>query len=482
MTGTWHNLGLPRPRPGWTLLECVMVVALMGMIFALAAPVLHSAAAAYRASQPRVLAVQEGRFVLAHAARALCGARAVLAAVDAGAGTAYLEFLAADGTVTVLQRTDAAGDTVEFGPAGSPATLARHCSALAVRCYAADGTPLASPLTEAGAAAEVEVAVDVADPEGTLAPTTLVTRVRLARPRPTIVLNEIMYDPTDGPASTHQWVELYNPTHEDVDVAGWQLWTKDKDEIDTLYADVAHGGSSIVPAGGYGVVTDTDSGLYAEAVTNGSFEDGMSGWSRDFGSYDLTSDAPVGDKKIEIYYHTWAKLWQTFDVPAGGAVTFSFWEMEAPGQWGGRILVRLRDLDTGITHVPYDGPTSEQWTLHTFDVSYLAGHQVKIELKYCAYNGFLPRSYFDGISLVVSPFPADCARLVTDNDIGKDLADEHLFIGRGRRVEDAMAFKKSWGGDGDGTTLSRVSPWAPGAEQASWTSGPYGGTPGEANP
>ena len=477
----------PRPAAGWTLLECLLVVAIMGMIFASIAPLIHAASASYDAADPRIQMAQEARFALGHLASALRQARAVTGFTDNGAGAASLAFLAHDGTPMVLAR-QAGSRVVQLGPAASPGTAGMNCTGLAVRCYTADGTPLAYPLTNPGGAAAVEAAITVADPRGKGTPATFTTRVALERPRPTVVINEVMYSPPAalGSKSTNRWIELYNPTSGPVDVAGWYLWNKNKDEIDTLSADTDHGGSSsVIPAGGYAVITDRDTQLYngPECIVNGSFESGTSSWSKDFSQYDVTSGAPVGGKKIEIYYWSWAKLWQTFNVPDGHA-TFSFWEMDPSGSFGGRVLVNLIDQTTGITYVPYDGPTSETWTQHTFNVSYLAGHTVKIEFKYCPWNGYFPRAYFDGISITVSAFPksADCVLLrVNDNELGNNLDEERIYIGRGQRMEDGVIFLKAWAGDGDGSTLSRTSPYAPPTEQTTWFPGIYGGTAGLPN-
>ena len=462
-------------------MECILVAAIMAIVFAAIAPLLHSATLSYNATDSRVGLAQEARFALAHAAASLRQARAVTAASDDGNGAAGLVFLADDGTTMVLSRAAGSGDLL-FGPAASPARLSRNCGGLAIRCYQADGSALASPLTDPGAVASVEVALTVTDPDGRTPPLVFTTRATLARPRPTIVINEVMYKPPAaiGPKDKFQWVELHNTTSQPIDVAGWYLWTKKKDEIDTLEADTAHGGTSVIPAGGYAVVTDRDTALYGECLTNGGFESGFSGWGSDTYDKTVTSTDPVeGSKRAEIYWHTWARLWKYCDVPAGGSVAFSFWERRHPDTVGGQIFAQISG--NGFSVTCYSGPASDDWTFHCVDAGIVAGASAKVYLKFCP-SGTGGRGCYDAVSVVWSPVSASAAKLrVNDNAIGDDLEDEQVYLSQGQRVHDAVVFRKEWAGDGDGSTLSRTSPYAPATEQATWAPGPYGGTPGAAN-
>jgi cardiolipin synthase len=71
----------------------------------------------------------------------------------------------------------------------------------------------------------------------------------------TLLLNEIMFHPSEN-ENTNEWIELYNPTAESIDVNGWML--ADEKETDTLVADIENGdGSTGIPPGGYAIVTDT---------------------------------------------------------------------------------------------------------------------------------------------------------------------------------------------------------------------------------
>ncbi|MGB3087447.1 MAG: hypothetical protein WBC53_06960, partial [Phycisphaerae bacterium] len=71
---------------------------------------------------------------------------------------------------------------------------------------------------------------------------------------------------------------------------------------------------------------------------------------------------------------------------------------------------------------------------------------------------------------------------VNDNEIGKNLEEcEVLLASPEGRLHDGVVFQKVWGGDGDGTTLSRVHPFSPSTEAETWKPGPFAGTPGALN-
>jgi phosphatidylserine/phosphatidylglycerophosphate/cardiolipin synthase-like enzyme len=75
-----------------------------------------------------------------------------------------------------------------------------------------------------------------------------------------LLINEVMYHPTEN-EGTNEWIELYNPTSEPIDVTGWTL--TDEKETDQLQADTDHGdGTTVVPPGGYALITDKGTTVY----------------------------------------------------------------------------------------------------------------------------------------------------------------------------------------------------------------------------
>jgi hypothetical protein len=87
-----------------------------------------------------------------------------------------------------------------------------------------------------------------------------------------ILINEVMYDP-ECVDRQNEWVELYNPTPQPVDVVGWRLNDNSSSSHSILEGDIDHGdGSTIIPPHGYALVTVRDTQVYthlsvpAEAV------------------------------------------------------------------------------------------------------------------------------------------------------------------------------------------------------------------------
>ncbi len=65
----------------------------------------------------------------------------------------------------------------------------------------------------------------------------------------TIVVTEIMYNPAG--ADTNEWIELFNPSSEALNVSGWTI----KDEADNTFGDLT---GIVIPAYGYYVVYDSN--------------------------------------------------------------------------------------------------------------------------------------------------------------------------------------------------------------------------------
>jgi hypothetical protein len=81
-----------------------------------------------------------------------------------------------------------------------------------------------------------------------------------AEPSGSLLINEIMYHPAEN-ENTNEWIEVYNPTLEHVDVAGWLI--ADEKETDIIQADTDHGdGTTSIPPGGYAIITDKGTTIY----------------------------------------------------------------------------------------------------------------------------------------------------------------------------------------------------------------------------
>lgn len=85
-----------------------------------------------------------------------------------------------------------------------------------------------------------------------------------AEPTASLLINEVMYRPVEN-ENTNEWIELYNPTSDPINVEGWMI--ADEKETDTIQADLINGdGMTIIPPGGYAIVTDKGTTLYDSVI------------------------------------------------------------------------------------------------------------------------------------------------------------------------------------------------------------------------
>ena len=75
-----------------------------------------------------------------------------------------------------------------------------------------------------------------------------------------IVINEVMYNPKIND-NYNEWIELYNPTSQYINVSGWTL--VDNFAEDFLEGDFDHGnGTTTIPPYGYAIITDHGTSVY----------------------------------------------------------------------------------------------------------------------------------------------------------------------------------------------------------------------------
>jgi cardiolipin synthase len=75
-----------------------------------------------------------------------------------------------------------------------------------------------------------------------------------------IVINEVMYDPEPND-NYNEWVELYNPTNQSINVSGWSIVDNYADDF--LEVDLDHGnGTTIIPPNGYAIIADHGTTIY----------------------------------------------------------------------------------------------------------------------------------------------------------------------------------------------------------------------------
>ena len=112
----------------------------------------------------------------------------------------------------------------------------------------------------------VKISMVVSDSEGKVDPITFSSGVVLRKDRLcALVINEINYNPPkaeeeenddgddDEKEKENEWVEIYNYGGSSLDVSGWKI---DNDSI------LAAGGTTVIPAGGYGIITADPTEVY----------------------------------------------------------------------------------------------------------------------------------------------------------------------------------------------------------------------------
>jgi phosphatidylserine/phosphatidylglycerophosphate/cardiolipin synthase-like enzyme len=79
-------------------------------------------------------------------------------------------------------------------------------------------------------------------------------------PSEALLINEVMFHPAEN-ENTNEWIELYNPTLEFLDIAGWMI--ADEKETDIIQADIENGdGTTSISPGGYALITDKGTTVY----------------------------------------------------------------------------------------------------------------------------------------------------------------------------------------------------------------------------
>ena len=75
-----------------------------------------------------------------------------------------------------------------------------------------------------------------------------------------LLINEIMYDPIQDD-NYNEWVELYNPTNQSINISGWAI--TDNSAQDFLEGDFDNGnGTTIIPPNGYAIIADHGTRIY----------------------------------------------------------------------------------------------------------------------------------------------------------------------------------------------------------------------------
>lgn len=251
---------------GVTLIELMIAVALIGILFAAIQPYFYTIRRAWHQSDGRSDILQNGRIGLDKMVTELRQAIGFASVTNAADPSGRIVFTDKEvNTVEFLRYSDGSHNMLGYVRGGVISPLAGPINSLKFTCYKEDGITLT---TNAGDIKSIDIELVVADHRGEISPMTCSSRVFVRIKKITVtslVINEIMYNPLDSlPGNEdlfYEYMELYNVSGAAIDAAGWTLTAGG--DIDAIIGDTAHGtGSTIIPSGGYAVITDQRTKVY----------------------------------------------------------------------------------------------------------------------------------------------------------------------------------------------------------------------------
>lgn len=475
-------------RKAFTLVELILATVIVVLAASALVGIVYNSYRNWRLGSGRSTLLQDGRAVLEQMVRILRQSKGFDSVSSSADQAGQITFTDADGVLWQFRR-NASTNEIEYGQPGSLSALASSVSSLVFTYYDAGANNLSDPV-QIRKVQGVGITATFVDTVNSLQ-FTLSDRVFCLEDfQNQIVVNEIMYNPSgSGSELPKEWVELYNLGDADINLNGWKIWTGALKDADLLISHPQFGnGSTTIPMGGYAVVTASTTDVYTELVTNGGFEavnisswigNPSSSWSR------TTGDAHRGTHKLESTVTGATSVHQDVTIPSGyNSYLFIFWEKTTAPVGQTQITATIRDTSDAVLAAGYSGQMNSSWTSHTMNLAAFAGQTVRVyfSTNKTTAGGAL---CLDGISVSASYVNINAVRLgVPDDKIGSGLAnntDTVAVVGSGGGTSDRVTYANSWGGSGDGTSLSKIDSEGSSNEQSNWTSGPINGTPGAAN-
>ena len=465
---------------GFTLVELILMVGTIALVAGALVGLISNSYKDWELGSNRSTLLQDGRAAMEQMVRILRQAKAFSAVSQSTDYAGYITFTSVD-DITEQFKLNALTSELEYGQIGSLSALTGSVSSLVLTCYDINGNVLTGSVS-AGNIQSVGIETTLTDGTNSF---TLSGRVFCPKDFQSVVINELMYNPSGGGNDApKEWVELYNLSGSSIDLTGWTIWTGSQTTEDILVSHPQFGnGSMIIPANGYAVITADTTDVYTELVTNGDFESQLkkewqlNNWSR------TKLNAHNGSYKLESDVSGASWVYQNITIPSGlNSYLFLFWERTTSAVGQTQITVTIRNLSGQVLAAGYSGQMHSDWTCHTMNLAAFAGQTIRI--YFSATNNGSGVLLLDDVSVASSYVNLDAIRLSCgDNQIGNGLSDtgDTVTVTDGSATVDSVTYDNNWGGDGDGTSLARISPQGPSNDQSNWTSGPQHGTPGSAN-
>ncbi len=289
---------------GFTLLEAILVIAILSVIVGAVAPLFRTSVLGWEARDRRLELFQIARIAMDKMVREM---------------KTSVEFS------TVLSDEvdflDGNGNSVEFKLDGNILErngdeLASPVSALTFTYYDREG----DTTTAAADVYSAKIALTISDAEGKTGSVTMTSRAVVREdplPAYTLAINEINYDPpgTGANERRREWVELYNYGADSVDMTNWQLSDSSNTDDLEMYPGET---TMVVPAGGYAIITANDTTVYtyysvAAGAINLEVDDNQIGNQLGNSGDTITISDPDGNTVDEVVFGDWAAADQTIE-------------------------------------------------------------------------------------------------------------------------------------------------------------------------
>lgn len=465
---------------GLTLHELILVVAIMALITATMAPAVRAVHSGWQTSDRRSEVLQNSRVGVDQMTRVFREVTRLYQVSDSTSSSGFIEFFNKANQLYRLEMNGGSGDLL-YGPVGNIARLAGPTVSLKFASYDSNAIQLPDPV-DVKLVRSVKVEQVLLDDEGKASPITSSFHVFFRKDvtGPGGMINEIMYDPSD-PDASYEWIELYNEATA-VDVSGWKLTTLDNISTpDLIEGDNRYGtGTTVIPKEGYGVITDRDTLVHLERLTNRGFESGSMGPWHPSSGWTRVSDGDVHEGSWKLSRTGAGTIHQIRNFrQSSRSAFFSCWE-KSPNPAGTRLIIKVRGGGNQEVAILYDGPMHSTWTLHTADLTDFIPRAEQIHFQ----TGATGTYWLDDVSLSESNVDRNAVRLrVNDNTLGGQLRNstDTISLMNGGMLIDMVTYNSAWGGSNSNRTLERVSTFGDSMDPANWAEGPQNGTPGWKN-
>lgn len=124
-----------------------------------------------------------------------------------------------------------------------------------------------------------------------------------------VVINEFLPNPNTGPDTTHEYIELYNPRGDDVNISGYVLDDSDLNDLNNYTISV----STVIPAGGFLTFNRSETGISLNNDGDTVNFIAPDGTIVDFRIYEETDPEVSIGREIDG-----GETWTTFTTPTYG--------------------------------------------------------------------------------------------------------------------------------------------------------------------